>query len=227
MSTPVDPQHTHGSAEHREGWWKRKSFAAKTGIVVVAVVVVAAIGGAFSEEEVDGQPTSQATEEPAQADNATHEESPEPEPESEASPEPEPEPEPDPEPEPEPEPTNDRFTVEHDPEDYDGELPGGTTTVRFEIRDNFTRGMIASGAERDTLDALEHALSEHPDTSRIVIEGVFPTMDDYGNETPDSVILRPFYDRETFERINFDNSALIDIWDLRDGGMIHRDLLNP
>lgn len=223
MSAPVDPQHTHGSAEHREGWWKRKSFAAKTGIVVVAVVVVAAIGGAFSEEEADGQPTSQVMEEPTQADDAADEESPDAEPE----PETETEDSPEPEPEPEPEPTNDQFTVSHDPEDYDGELPGGTTTVRFEIRDNFTRGMIASGAERDTLDALEHALSEHPDTSRIVIEGEFPTMDAYGNETPDSVILRPFYDRETFERINFNNSALIDIWDLRDGGMIHRDLLNP
>ncbi|RJN32931.1 PASTA domain-containing protein [Nesterenkonia natronophila] len=98
------------------------------------------------------------------------------------------------------------------------------TTVEFDIADNFTMNMIRNGARRDTLEAIEEALEEHPDSTRIVIEGSFPMTDQYGN-TEDSVILRVFYDRETVDQINFDNVMVRDtIWEIRDGGMIHPEL---
>lgn len=112
-----------------------------------------------------------------------------------------------------------KFAVEHE-----DDIPGGTTWVRFDISDHFTQGMIASGAQTDTCKALEEGFSAYPDSARVAIEGSFPTMDDHGNEK-DSAILRPFYERETYEKINMDNCQTIDIWDLRDGGMINRQLL--
>lgn len=118
-----------------------------------------------------------------------------------------------------------QFEVEHDGDDLGGLVPGGTTFVRFEISDNFTRGMIGSGAQRDTCIALERGLEEHPDTGRVAVEGSFPTTDEFGNDG-DSTILRAHYDRSTLEQINFDNCRVIDIWTVRDGGMIHPDLLD-
>lgn len=116
-----------------------------------------------------------------------------------------------------------RFDIEHDSDDLGGMIPGGTTFVRFDIADNFTQGMIASRAERDTCEALELGLNEHPDTGRIAVEGSFPTTDAYGNED-ESVILRAHYDRGTLGQINFDNCQIIDVWGIRDGGQLHPDL---
>lgn len=147
-------------------------------------------------EEEEAEPEEEATEE------ATEEEA-----EEEAEPEP------------------DRFTITHDDYDLDGLIPGGVTTVEFDIADNFTSGMISSGAQRATFEAIELALEEHPDTGRVAIEGSFPTVDAYGEQS-DSIILRPFYDRETIDRINFDNQYAIDIWAISDGGMVHPDLLD-
>lgn len=124
-----------------------------------------------------------------------------------------------------PAPIDVMFTVSHDGHDLDGAIPGGVTTVTFDVPDNFSAGLIASGAERATLDAIQHALAEHPGTGRVVVEGTFPTTDDHGNTT-DTAILRPFYDRETIDRIDFDNHPAVDVWGIRDGGQVHPDLLD-
>lgn len=124
----------------------------------------------------------------------------------------------------EPEPADEaQFEITYDSDDYAED--GGTTFVRFEIADNFTQGLIASGAERTTFEALEAAIEEHPETGRVQVIGSFPTMDEYGNEET-SDILQPVYLRETIDQINFDNWATIDIWSLRDGGMVNQQLLD-
>ena len=112
-----------------------------------------------------------------------------------------------------------KFTVEHE-----DDIPGGTTWVRFDIADNFTQGLIASGAQNDTCKALEEGFSAYPDSARVANEGSFPTTDDHGNEE-DSVILRPVYEQATYEKINMENCQTIDVWDVRDGGMINEQLL--
>lgn len=113
--------------------------------------------------------------------------------------------------------------VSHDPDDF-AEY-GGTTYVRFEISDHFTQGMIASGAERKTFEALEAAIEEYPETGRVQVIGSFPTVDEYGNEEM-SEILQPVYLRETIDQINFENWPTIDIWSLRDGGMVNQQLMD-
>lgn len=117
-----------------------------------------------------------------------------------------------------------QFEVDHDADDLGGLVPGGTTFVRFDIDDNFTQGLIASAAQRATCDAIEEGLEAEPETGRVAIEGSFPTMDEFGNEE-NSVILRAHYDAATIDRIDFSNCYIIDVWDLRDGGQIHPDLL--
>lgn len=116
-----------------------------------------------------------------------------------------------------------QLEITHDPDDF--AEAGGTTFVEFEISDNFSQGLIATGAQRSTFEALEAAIEEHPETGRVQIVGSFPTVDEYGNEEM-SDILQPVYLRETIDQINFDNWATIDIWELRDGGMVNQQLLD-
>lgn len=89
--------------------------------------------------------------------------------------------------------------------------------VEFEIRDNFTRNLIISGAENDTIDGILAAVEEYPDYDRISINAYGPTVDEYGNEDM-SLLVIAAYDRATVEEINFDNRHMLDIWDLRDAG---------
>lgn len=117
-----------------------------------------------------------------------------------------------------PEPESDRVAFDI----YDVE---GTVTAEFNIRDSLTKGLIRSNAKDDTIKAIQEAVNEYPDYSQIVVIGWFPTVDNYGNEK-DSTILIANYSRETIEKINFDNSANIDIFKIRDSGVIHPDLLD-
>lgn len=183
-----------------DGWWKRRSLPMKIALVIIAIAVVGGLAGLF--DDGDGEPAATPQTAPTQETASA------------------------PATDPTPEPVASEFTVDHDPHDLDGLVPGGVTTVTFEIADNFSSGLIASGAQRATFDAIETALTEQPDTGRVVIEGTFPTVDDHGNENPDSVILRPFYDRATIDQIDFDNQHAVDIWAIRDGGMVHPDLLD-
>ena len=174
-----------------------------TGIVFGAFIVLSVLVGIFGDDDAEaGGPTS------ADDQDAAAQEDEEDEPESDDE---------DVEPEEEEE---SRFSVDHD----EGDFEGGATFVRFDIADNFSQGLIASTAQRDTCEALEVGMEEYPDAGRIAVEGSFPTMDEYGNED-DSVILRAHYESDTLDRIDWDNCQIIDVWDLRDGGQIHPDLL--
>lgn len=108
----------------------------------------------------------------------------------------------------------DKFDLEY----YEGEIP-----VNFDIDDNFTTGLVATGANQDTIAALQAARKKYPDYKSIVVMGGGPTVDKCGNED-NSYLFSVRYTRETAEIIDFDNSALIDIWDLKDVGMVNPDL---
>lgn len=103
---------------------------------------------------------------------------------------------------------------------------GNILFVTFNISDNFSSGLIASGAQRATFDALEELASSDIEYSRVFLQGYFPMSDQYGN-TEDSMVLNAGYDAATVEQINFDNRAVQDtIWDIRDAGMVHQELEN-
>lgn len=198
--TYVSDETTHSQAPRK----KRRKWP----WIVGAVLVLGGFGALIDGDEEAPQATPAATTSQEPTAEATTEST---------------TPEPTGEPEPTTEPVEDRFAIEHDADDLGGLIPGGTTTVSFDIADNFSQGMIASGAERDTFEAIELALAEHPDTGRVLVLGSFPTVDEYGNQEH-TVIMRPHYDRATIDQINFDNQHAVDIWAIRDGGMIHRNL---
>jgi|GEM_PF-6421301 len=109
------------------------------------------------------------------------------------------------------EPAEDKFAID--------ELDG-VVTVTFAIDDGFTQKSIASGAKRDTLDALRLVVEEYPDFQTIFIYGTFPVTDQYGNDDPAGEILFLTYQRATVDLINFDGIDPDNIWDIRDGGRI-------
>ncbi|MGP5484364.1 hypothetical protein ACTXMZ_15415 [Brachybacterium alimentarium] len=108
--------------------------------------------------------------------------------------------------------------------DLGEEMPGGETTVEFDLSDNLTQGMWATVAESDTCEAIEAGFDAYPDGGRVVVVGSYPMTDKYGNED-DADVIRAAYDADTYEKINMDNCAYVGVWDLRDGGQIHPDLL--
>ncbi|MCM1012715.1 MULTISPECIES: PASTA domain-containing protein [Brevibacterium] len=110
-----------------------------------------------------------------------------------------------------------------DDDKFDFDYYQGEVTVQFEIDDNFTTGLVATGAKQDTIAALQAAKAKYPDYKSIVVMGSGPTVDKYGNKD-NSYLFSVRYTRDTVEKIDFDNSALIDIWDLRDAGMVNPDL---
>ncbi|MCT1551538.1 PASTA domain-containing protein [Brevibacterium casei] len=110
-----------------------------------------------------------------------------------------------------------------DDDKFDFDYYQGEVTVQFEIDDNFTTGLVATGAKQDTIAALQAATAKYPGYKSIVVMGSGPTVDKYGNED-NSYLFSVRYTRETVEKIDFDNSALLDIWDLRDAGMVNPDL---
>lgn len=99
-------------------------------------------------------------------------------------------------------------------ETWDGET---TVWVEFDIDDHFTRGLAASAAEGHTLDGIEIASQEYPNYDRISVNAYGETVDNLGNEDR-SILVVAVYERDTVERINFENRAMIDIWDARDAG---------
>ena len=110
-----------------------------------------------------------------------------------------------------------------DDDKFDFDYYQGEVTVQFEIDDNFTTGLVATGAKQDTIAALQAAKAKYPDYKSIVVMGSGLTVDKYGNKD-NSYLFSVRYTRDTVEKIDFDNSALIDIWDLRDAGMVNPDL---
>lgn len=101
---------------------------------------------------------------------------------------------------------------------------GDLLKITFPISDNFTAGMIRTGAQRDTMNIL-HALKESGiEYTSVMIDGTFPMIDEYGNSfqgTPLTTNYRP----ETVNAINYDEFTVQDrIWDLADIYVVHPDL---
>lgn len=97
---------------------------------------------------------------------------------------------------------------------------GSVVFAEFPIADNFSKGMIASGAKRDTLDILKAVRESGMKYSRVFVQGKFPMQDSYGNSSV-SMVVNAGYDKATVDKINFDGINPDGIWGLRDAGMVH------
>jgi hypothetical protein len=101
---------------------------------------------------------------------------------------------------------------------------GDILFVQFDIGENFTQGLMISGAQRATFDALQTLNESDIEYSRVFFQGNLPMQDEYGN-VEDTMALNAGYDRETVDQINYDNRTIQDtIWDLMDAGMVHPEL---
>lgn len=104
------------------------------------------------------------------------------------------------------------------------ELDSGLNVdTRFEVADNFSKGLIKSGAQRDTVEALQAALAEHPEAQTVWVFGSFPTTDQYGNSDTGDIV-QAYYTIETIEKINFDNIDPANIWAVADNAILHPDI---
>lgn len=209
---------------------KRKSRK-RTILIVIGVIFVLAIFGNLIDDDT-GETTAS---EPEETQTSEAPESEEEEPTEEPTEEPEAEPteeateEPDEE-EPTEEPADPLQVIAQATGDDQAEAHlepgenGEVLFVTFDISDNFTQGLVISGAQRATFDVLEALDASDVEYSRVFIQGNLPMQDQYGN-VEDSMVLNAGYDAATVEQINYDNITIQDtIWDLRDAGMVHPEL---
>lgn len=96
---------------------------------------------------------------------------------------------------------------------------GEQVAIKFPVSDNFTHGMIVSGAQEATIDLLKWARETYPSAASVLIEGTAPLTDEYGN-TETRTALSVVYNADTLSRINFDGVDRKDIWNLRDAGFV-------
>lgn len=97
-------------------------------------------------------------------------------------------------------------------------LEGINLEVSFPLSTNVTQGMLGATARQNTVDALE-AIQQHGDSidqdwERIIVRGY----------QDDREIMSPVYLPEDIAEVDFDNFNPVDVWDLRDTGMVHPDL---
>ncbi len=191
---------------------KPLSRMAKIGIgIAVAFVALVIIGSLAPKPPADEQPaaapTSSSTPEPTTAAPAPAEPTEKPEPSSAPAPA---------APQPPSPPAGVTARV--------GTGPAGDVVVtEFDIHDSLTKGMIASGARRDTVDILKWADEAYPQATEVTVQGRFPMKDSYGN-TSNMKILDVTYSRATLDKINFDGIDSDKIWDIRDYGTVHSEL---
>lgn len=96
----------------------------------------------------------------------------------------------------------------------------GSVVAAFAIHDNFTEGMIKSGARYDTIDILKYAKLNYPSAPQVEVKGSFPMKDAYGNTSTDTVI-DLVYLKSTIDQINFDGVDKDKIWEIADSGVVY------
>lgn len=93
----------------------------------------------------------------------------------------------------------------------------------FDITDALFMTLTKSVARTTTRDILRYASTRYPQADQVVVRGRFPTEDAYGNGG-NTIVLNVIYTRSTLDRINWDGINSDGIWNIRDGGFVHREL---
>ena len=78
----------------------------------------------------------------------------------------------------------------------------GIINITWAINDNFTEGMVVSGARADVVDMLEAIVTAGLEYEVIVFNGTFSMVDTFGNSSESNVV-RVSYSKETVDKINF------------------------
>lgn len=96
----------------------------------------------------------------------------------------------------------------------------GYVTIIAIAEENLTNGLTLSGLQLDTIDILEQAADiDEIDTVSFVWK--LPTEDNYGNDA-EAVVVKEEFERDTIDRINFDNIKTDKIPDIADSYNVHQ-----
>lgn len=95
----------------------------------------------------------------------------------------------------------------------------GYVTIIALAKENLTNGLTLSALQLDTIDILEQAADiDEVDTVSFVWK--LPTEDSYGNDA-EAIIVKEEFERDTIDRINFDNINADKISDIADSYDVH------
>ena len=92
--------------------------------------------------------------------------------------------------------------------------------IEWSINDNITGGLRKSGTKRDVLGVLEAIRDSTIDFSQVTMRGSLRLVDVYGNANEGDVV-RVSYDKDTMDRVNFDNVRTDNAWIIADESWIH------
>lgn len=98
-----------------------------------------------------------------------------------------------------------------------------TFVVEFNVSDNFTSNLMKIGAENDAKDIMLSLHESGAEFDSLGIRGMFPLVDDYGNEY-DGQVLWVFLEDETLNKINWDNLLTIELSEAADLYNLHPGL---
>lgn len=85
--------------------------------------------------------------------------------------------------------------------------------VRWAINENLTEGLTKDTARIEAAKILEAVRDSGISYDRVLLDGTYPLVDRYGNESEERVVLAT-YDRATVERINFDGVPTHGVFEL-------------
>jgi len=97
---------------------------------------------------------------------------------------------------------------------------GGQVTVEWSINDNFTGGMVKTGARMDVAKILEAVSKAGQPYETVKLVGTFVLVDRLGNEKESSVV-QALYTRATISRINWDNFLTDNAYLVAESATIH------
>ena len=92
--------------------------------------------------------------------------------------------------------------------------------IEWSINDNLTGGLRKYGAKKDVLNVLRAVRDSNIDVSRVTMRGSRSLIDIYGNANEGDVV-RVSYDKDTMDRVNFDNVRTDNAWIIADESWIH------
>lgn len=95
--------------------------------------------------------------------------------------------------------------------------------IEFEVSDNLTNDMIRTGADNDAKEILEAVAKADPKLRSVGIRGLFPLVDDYGEESKGQVYWA-YFPRAVVQRINWDNLDVVELETIADAYALHPDM---
>jgi hypothetical protein len=101
-----------------------------------------------------------------------------------------------------------------------GAKPGGEVHIKWTIDENLTEGLTKDTLRLEATEILEAVSKSSFRFRTVLLEGTFPLVDKFGNES-EEIVVRAVFTRNVVERINYENIAFKSILDLAGSSSVH------